>query len=215
MYTQKVLTLLSRYPSTIALFSVLGLVLGVVGSFAWPLEYRASTRLLVTQSSLSADAYTASRSAERLADELSRIVFTTTFFDQVLDAGYNIDEAQFPSETTQAAKRRRRWTHMVDTSVTRGSGLLSVSVFHKDPAQARQIAEAISFVLTQRGWQYTSGKEINIRQVDAPLVSKYPVRPNIPANAFVGFVLGVLVGGAFVLVRAQQVEQRRRFTHSA
>ncbi|MEK7530174.1 MAG: hypothetical protein AAB570_04620, partial [Patescibacteria group bacterium] len=93
------------------------------------------------------------------------------------------------------------------------TGLLTVSVFHDDPKQARQIAEAISFVLTQRGWQYTSGKDISVRQVDAPLVTKYPVRPNIPANAFVGLILGALVGGVFVVARAEQEERRSRFMH--
>lgn len=213
MNTRRATTLLMRYWSTVVLFAVLGVVLGVVLSFVRPLEYRASTRLLITQDVLSADAYTASRSAERIADELSHIVFTSTFFDQVVTAGYNVDETQFSSEETQPAKRRKQWVRMVDTSVARGSGLLTVNVFHQDPDQSRQIAEAISFVLTQRGWQYTSGKDISIRQVDAPLVSKFPVRPNIPSNAFIGLILGLLVGGTFVLVRAEQSERRHRFMH--
>lgn len=213
MNSHRITTLLARYKTTVLLFTVVGILLGVVFSFVRPLEYRASTRLLITQGTLSADAYTASRSAERIADDLSQIVYTTTFFEQVIDAGYNIDESQFPPEETQAAKRRRVWSRMVQANVTRGTGLLTIGVFHDDPKQARQIAEAISFVLTQRGWQYTSGKDISVRQVDAPLVSKYPVRPNIPANAFVGLILGALVGGVFVVARAEQEERRSRFMH--
>ncbi|OGL69900.1 hypothetical protein A3C17_04515 [Candidatus Uhrbacteria bacterium RIFCSPHIGHO2_02_FULL_53_13] len=213
MTSHRITTVLTRYKTTVLLFAVAGLLLGTVLSFVRPLEYRASTRLLITQGTLSADAYTASRSAERIADDLAQIVFTSTFFEQVMDAGYNIDKDQFPPEETQGAKRRKKWSRTVGASVTRGTGLLTVSVFHKDPKQARQIAEAISFVLTQRGWQYTSGKDITVRQVDASLVTKYPVRPNIPANAFVGLVLGALVGGVFVVVRADQEERRGRFMH--
>ncbi len=213
MTSERMWNILSRYASTVVLFAVSGLVLGVVLSFLRPLEYRASTRLLITQNVVSADAYTASRSSERIADELARIVFTSTFFEQVLDAGYNIDESQFPSEERQPARRRTRWARMVDTSVARGTGLLSVSVYNREPEQAQQIAEAIAFVLTQRGWQYTSGKDLSIRQVDASLISKFPVRPNIPSNAFMGLVLGFLCGAAFVLVRAKQAEERLRFMH--
>lgn len=191
-------------------FAVLGIVLAVGLSFVQALEYRSSIRLLITQESVSADAYTASRSAERVADDLAGIVFTTAFFDQVLNAQFQIDETQFPSAETKQAKRRKVWQRMVVTSVERGTGLLSIHVYHRDPEQARQISQAIAFVLTQQGWRYTSGGNISVRLVDKPLVSGYPVRPNLASNGFVGLVLGALVGGAFVLVRSEQVARRRQ-----
>lgn len=190
-------------------FGILGIVLGVGLSLLRPLEYSSSIRLLITQESVSADAYTASRSAERVADDLAGIVSTTLLFDQVLNVNFNIDETQFPPEDTKQAKRRKVWQQMVSTSVERGTGLLSITVYNRDPEQARQISQAIAFVLTQQGWRYTSGGNISVRLVDEPLVSQYPVRPNLPANGFVGLVLGVLVGGAFVLVRAEQIARRR------
>ena len=178
-----------------------------------PLEFSSSIRLLVTQESVSADAYTASRSAERVADDLANIVLTTAFFDQVLNAHFSIDEDQFPPEETKPAKRREVWHDMITASVERGTGLLTVSVYNEEPEQARQISQAVAFVLTQQGWRYTSGGNISVRLVDEPLVSKYPVRPNIPANGFIGLILGVLVGGSFVLVRAEQIRRRRAYTH--
>ena len=82
MTSHRITTVLTRYKTTVLLFAVAGLLLGTVLSFVRPLEYRASTRLLITQGTLSADAYTASRSAERIADDLAQIVFTSTFFEQ-------------------------------------------------------------------------------------------------------------------------------------
>jgi len=210
MTAQRVLRLLGRHWTTIMWFAILGIVAAVGLSLIRPLEYRSSIRLLITQESVSADAYTASRSAERVADDLSGIVFTTAFFDQVLNAHFSIDEAQFPSADTKQAKRRKAWQEMITTSVERGTGLLSIDAYNRDPEQARQISQAIAFVLTQQGWRYTSGGNISVRLVDEPLVSQYPVRPNLPSNGFVGLVLGALVGGAFVLVRAEQIMRRRQ-----
>ncbi|MBT6254133.1 hypothetical protein HOI83_02790 [Candidatus Uhrbacteria bacterium] len=214
MTTARAARVLSRYWTTIMWFTVFGVVLGVALSFVRPLEYRASSRLLITQESVSADAYTASRSAERVADDLATIVFTTAFFDQVLSAQFNIDESQFPSEEEKEAKRRKVWRRMLGTSVERGTGLLSVDTYNKEPEQAKQISQAIAFVLTQQGWRYTSGGNISVRLVDDPLVSKYPVRPNIPTNAFIGLILGALVGGAYVLIRSEAVIRRKKFMHS-
>ncbi len=207
--------LLSKHWQTIALFAVLGLILGVVLSFVRPLEYRSSTRLLITQDAIITDSYTAARSAERVADDLASIISTTTFFEQMLASDFGIDASQFLPGEENAAKRRKRWHRMVDTSVARGTGLLTINVFNKDPEQSRQISQAISFVLTQQGWRYTSGGDINVRQVDEPLVSKYPVRPNLPANGFMGLIIGILSGGVFVFVRAEQVRNRHKFMHGA
>ncbi len=198
---QQVTTLLLRHWTSILWFAIIGVVLGVGLSVLRPLEFRSSIRLLITQESVSSDAYTASRSAERVADDLSNIVYTTAFFDQVLSARFNINKDQFPSEESKPAKRRRVWEKMVAPSVERGTGLLTISVYNTDPDQAKQISQAIAFVLTQQGWRYTSGGNISVRLVDEPLVSSFPVRPNIPANGFVGLILGALVGGAFVVVK--------------
>jgi capsular polysaccharide biosynthesis protein len=213
MTTARVLRVLSRYWTTVMWFVIIGLILGVALSFIRPLEYRASSRLLITQESVSADAYTASRSAERVADDLATIVFTTAFFDQVLSAQFNIDQSQFPSDEGKEAKRRKVWRKMLATSVERGTGLLSIDAYNKDPEQARQVSQAIAFVLTQQGWRYTSGGNISVRLVDDPIVSKYPVRPNIPTNAFIGLILGGLIGGAYVLARSESMIRRKKFMH--
>lgn len=214
MTSQHATALLLRHAGTIAVIAASGLVLGIVLSFLRPLEYRSSIRLLITQEITSADAYTASRSAERVADDLAHIVFTTTFFDQVLASRFGVDETYFPSAESKAAKRRKTWNRMISASVARGTGLLSIDVHHRRPEQAKIISEAIAFVLTQQGWRYTSGGSISVRLVDEPLISRYPVRPNVPANGFVGLVIGVLIGGAFVLLRAEGEARAHRFMHA-
>jgi capsular polysaccharide biosynthesis protein len=124
-----------------------------------------------------------------------------------MDAGFAIDEDYFPEDDY---KRRKEWEKTVSTTVARGTGLLTIKVYHEDVEQAEQIAHAVSFVLTNEGWTYTSGSNSTIRLVDEPLNSRWPVRPNIPANAFAGLVLGGLLGVAYVLLQTERVRRRHQ-----
>lgn len=178
---------------------VLGAVVALLLSLTRPLEYRSGMTLLITQQAGSSDAYTASRSAERLADDLARYVATSNFFESVLGANFGVDASQFPSAGTQEAKRRKAWKKMVITSVTRGTGMLMIDVYNKNPEQAKQISQAIAFVLTQEGWRYTSVGNISVRLVNAPLISRWPVRPNVPANTIGGGVLGAMASGVWLV----------------
>lgn len=207
MAKPKYSTILLRGWSTIVLFGVLGLVLAVVLSFLRPLEYSSTIRLLVIENVGSVDAYTAARSSERIAEDLATITHTTSFFNKVMDAGFAIDEDYFPDDDF---KRRNEWEKTVSTTVARGTGLLTIKVYHEDVAQAEQIAHAVSFVLTNEGWTYTSGSNSTIRLVDEPLNSRWPVRPNIPANAFAGLVLGGLLGVAYVILQTERIRRRHQ-----
>jgi capsular polysaccharide biosynthesis protein len=198
---------------TILSFAVLGVALAMVVSFVQPLRYSSTVRLLVLQDVGSAvDAYTASRSEERIADNLSTYVHTTTFFDAVINSGFSIRGDYFPK---QDAKRRREWSRAVDVSVARGSGLMTVTAYHPDASQAEQLARAVSFILTENAGQYTSGGNVKVRLIDAPLNSRWPVKPNIPANAVSGFVLGGLVGGLFVITGYEKIRRRHQLSRES
>src|SRR3989338_4272293 len=154
--------------TTIA-YALVGLVLALVVSFVQPLRYSSTVRLLVLQDVGSAvDAYTASRSEERIADNLSTIIYTTTFFDQVLASGFEVEASLFPKE----------------------------------------VARAVAFVLTKRASEFTSGSGVDVRLIDAPLNSRWPVKPNVPSNAFSGLVLGALAGFAHGYLQKERVRRR-------
>lgn len=193
--------ILFRRWRVILLFGVMAAIFGAAVSFLFPLQYRSTMKLLLIQRQLSqADPYTAMKASERIADNLGQIVYTTSFFQKVMTAGFNTDPAVFKDDEI---KKRQQWRKMIETQVVRGSGMLVVSVYHTDRQQAEQFARAIAFVLTKEGWQYVGG-DLDVKLVDEPLQSRWPVRPNIPANAFTGLVLGVIVGSAYVLIAGRQ-----------
>ncbi|MFH1405019.1 MAG: hypothetical protein ABIH21_02890 [Patescibacteria group bacterium] len=211
MSNKRIKSSLSDHWLTVCLFALFGLVLSLVVSFAQPLLYSSTVRLLVLHDAGSAvDAYTASRSEERIAENLTSIIYTTTFFDQIISSGFDISTSIFPKEDY---KRRKAWGKTVEATVARGSGLLTVRTFNQDVVQAEQIVRAVAFVLTQNASDYTSGSNVDVRLIDAPLNSRWPVKPSIPINAFSGLVLGGLVGVGYVLLQQERLRRRHQFVH--
>ncbi len=203
-------TTLINFWHTIVLMAAIGLLLGVILSFLRPLEYSSTERLLIIQQLGAVDAYTASRSAERVAEDITNVIYTTTFFEKVMAASSQIDQDYFPSDDQ---KKRKKWGETVQASVARGTGLLTIVVYHEDVAQAELIARALGAVIVTEGWQYTSGGSISIQLVDEPLSSNWPVRPNIPLNAFAGAILGGLAGVGFVLLKVERIRRRHQLIH--
>jgi len=174
------------------------MVIAAALSFTQPLNYSAEIRFLVIQKSiLGLDPYTAIKSSERVAMNLSEIVFTTSFFNKVMESDYNIDDAHFDQDEQ---KRRKQWSRALGTNVEGGTGLLTITVYHADRNQCLEIAQAVSSVLASQAKEYVGG-DVQIKLVDDPLVSRYPVKPNIPMNAFFGFVLGLVLGFIYVVWR--------------
>ncbi len=198
---------------TVVMFGLLGLVLALIVSFIQPLQYSSTVRLLILQDVGSGvDAYTASRAEERIADNLSTLIYTSTFFDQVMASGFSIDQSVFPEDDS---KKRKTWGKMVKATVSRGSGLLSITVYHRDVEQAQQIVRAVASVLTERVGEYTSGGTVSVSLVDDPLNSRWPVKPNILVNILSGFVLGSFVGIGYTILQTERIRRRHQLVHEA
>ncbi|MBU1916212.1 hypothetical protein KKC47_03745, partial [Patescibacteria group bacterium] len=139
-------TIINRGWKRIVIFASVSAVFAVAVSLAFPLQYSSSMRLLIIQRQLStADPYTAIKASERIADNLAQILYTTSFYDKIMAAKFNVDEAMFGQDEL---KKRRLWRDTIATQVVRGSGMLDVTVYHVDPEQAEQISQAVAFVLT-------------------------------------------------------------------
>jgi capsular polysaccharide biosynthesis protein len=193
---------LARGWKQVLLFALITAIAGAGLSFLFPLQYSSTMRMLIIQKQLSdTDPYTAIKASERISDNLGQIIYTTSFFNKVMGAKFNIDQTVFKQDES---KKRKQWHDMIATRVVQNSGMLVVTVYHVDPKQAEQISRAVAFVLTTDGWQYIGGGDLDVKLVDDPLVSSYPVRPNIPANAFMGLILGIIAGTGYVLSNARK-----------
>ncbi len=193
-----------------------GLIVAFVSgalSFLRPLEYRSTIRLLiVSQETLGLDPYLALRASERIAENLASVIYTTSFFEKVLISDPAIDQSYF---NPREEKKRRQWTRLVSTEISRGGSLLSLAAYHRDRAQAERLIMAIGQVIQNEGWTYVAGGNLSIKVVDNPLTSRYPARPNVPANFLTGLVLGMMAGATWFSWRARQQRQNysRGFLH--
>lgn len=187
-------------------------VLATVFSFGISLiqtpKYKASVKVLIIQKQANRmDAYTASRSAQAIGEVLSKVVYTSSFFDQVMQTGFKINKEQFSKDIE---KREKEWKEMVQARVIGEAGTVQVDVFHSQAQQAEQIAYGITYVMVANGSQYHGGGEqIEIKMIDAPTVSKKPVKPNILQNTFGGFVLGLLMAISVVILLAAKKEEAK------
>jgi capsular polysaccharide biosynthesis protein len=182
-------------------FGLVAMVAAIGLSLLQPLKYSSSVRMLIIQpGNYNVDPYTAIRSAEQIGNNLAQVVYTTDFYSKVMDAGgakYSIDPTYFPDND---AKRRKLWSQMVSVKVENGTGLLNITVYHPDKDQATQIAQSIAYVMTNQGANYVGGTALQIRLVDEPLVSRFPVKPNLAVNGFTGLLLGALFGIAYAII---------------
>lgn len=178
--------------------ALLGALMALAFSFTQPLQYSSTIRLLITQpSSTSLDAYTVLKSNERIAQSLSQLLYTSTFFENILSQAQGVNVAYFPQDEIS---RRKLWQRSVETGVEANSGLMTVTVYHPDVNQARALVNAAADELTKQAPNYF-GFTVRLQVIDTAINSRWFARPNFVSNALFGLFLGILVGTAWVLVR--------------
>ena len=154
-----------------------------------PFLFSATASVLVIQKP-GPEAYTTYRSAELYAGQLGAILDSSEFFDKVMNAGFDIDKSYFPVDE---AKKREKWAKTVSYEVPSGSNELKITVYHTEPNQAMQISEAVLLTLISDKKEYLESEDVTLKMLNAPLVSKYPVKPNVALNLILGVALGVLI----------------------
>lgn len=170
-------------------------------------EYKSQVKILVIQQQgQRLDAYTAARSAQTISDVMSKMVYTSSFFDKVLTSGFDIED-DFGSD---AEKRKELWEDRVQTRLLDETGSLQIDVYHTDRKQAEQMAFGIAYVMINYGEQYHGGgNQIEIKMVDLPWTSDKPVRPNVLNNTLAGFGLGLLLSAVIIVLLGSRREENR------
>lgn len=173
-----------------------------------PFEYRASFQFLVIQKQIeNLDAYMATRSAEKLSENLSKIIYTSSFFNKVIASSPNLKNNFSKSEV----RKKREWRKKIIAHVSPQTGMLQIEVYDKNKKQAKEFAKAVVYVLTTQGQEYHGGgKNVEIKLIDAPLISHLPVRPNILLNLFTGLVLGTLIGPGYAMIIDKEMKENKK-----
>ncbi|MFA6492480.1 MAG: Wzz/FepE/Etk N-terminal domain-containing protein [Candidatus Babeliales bacterium] len=181
---------------------LVGIVIGILAgglTFLFPMNYRADAQvLIISQSRSGVDPYTVVKSAERVGENIAEVMRTDDFFQKVKSQpGYTIDWSRF--DKLNERDKRKLWNKTIAPSVVYGTGVLNVSAFDIKPDQAKQLAGASVDALSAKGWEYVGG-DVQMKVVNSPVVTRWPVRPNVLVNVILGCIIGIL-GTAMVAAR--------------
>lgn len=193
----------------VILVIIIFVVAALAVTFSQPLKYQATSRLLIIQENANPDPYAISKSNQYLGSLLSETVYSGSFFDLLASSGSNINWGYFNGTYKQQIKR---WKETVSARSVNDTGIIEVNIYHPDQEQARQISLNVdNLLMTQNGLYQSSNTKLKLKVIDQPIVSSYPVKPNIILNLGASLILGCLFGLLYVYYFP--VSRRRR--HSA
>ena len=200
MYILKVIK--KSYKIAVAITTIF-LVIALIATFSQSLKYETESKILVVQNfSGDVDAYSASRLNEFLSGILVRIISSESFFNQTLDSGFNIDRSYFSGTKNQQMKQ---WGKTVKARSTYDSGIITLNVYHPNPEQAENISKATIYTLKTTNNFYHSVQNVDLRTIDSPSTSRFPVKPNIILN----LLIGIIFGGTFSVLYIYYIEQKK------
>jgi len=173
-----------------------------VGLSLLPTRYYSSEiqLLIVQKQSEYTDAYTSQRAAEKIGTNLVKVVGTFDFMNRVIATGY-ISGDVFSASTEE---RRKQWEDMVESELVPETGILRVTGYGTEPGKAEDVALGVMQVLTTNAADYHgAGDAVQIKQIDGPVTSTRPVKPNIILNGAMAAVLGWVITYTFFLLRTE------------
>lgn len=198
------LNLIRQKKQTVISITFLFVIIAIVITFAQPLSYAARAKLLVVQNlPVGTDAYVYSRTNEYLSTLLAKVIETNSFFNEVMNAGFDINRNYFSDDTN---KQMKMWSQAIDAQPINDTGIISIIVYHPDKYQADQIIRAIDAVMKAKHADYHgAGDKVEIRIIDQPITSNLPVKPNIPLNIALGLVAGLIFSLVYIYLFPEDV----------
>ncbi|MFA7087915.1 MAG: hypothetical protein WC146_01090 [Patescibacteria group bacterium] len=188
--------LLKKKKGTFLTIVFIGAILTILISLINPLKYSAESRLLLIQNSNENDPYALSKSNEYLSGLLAEVVYSGSFYDLVMTSQYNIDKNYFSGNYN---KQLKQWNKTVSAKTYSNTGIIEINVYHVNPYQAQQIALAVNDIIVNKNSNYQGGNQaVRINIIDQPLISGYPVKPNLIMNFFLSIIGGVLISLFYV-----------------
>lgn len=196
MEIQEFIHLIRNKKQTIAIVTILFVMVAVAFTFVQPLRYSSVSKVLVIQDlPAGADPYQISKANEYIASLLTQVIPTNSFYKEVLNAGFNIDKNYFPES---GDKQMKLWKKTVKVS-SDANGIIIIKVYHNNRVQVNQISQAINFILKSKHKLYHGfGDSVSIKIIEQPVTSDRPIEPNVFINISVALAFGLLTSLTYI-----------------
>lgn len=205
-------SLLKKKRQTILIIVCIFVISALLLSLAQTMKYTVKSRLLVIQNAGASDAYVLSKSNEYLGTLFAEIVYSSSFYDQVLSSNYNISQSYFTGSYSQQIKK---WQSTVKTRTQGNTGIIEIYVYHPQVSEAKKIALAVNDILMNKNQAYQGGEGVRINIIDQPIASNFPNKPNLFNNLAIAFFGSLLVSMFYIYIFPEEkynlsITSRRR-----
>lgn len=208
MDTKDFLKLIKQGKGIIISLTIIFLIIGLIVSLAQPLKYRSRSRLLIVQPNASADAYTVARSNEYIGSLISRVIYSGSFLDSLKSSNTVFDRNYFSGTYKDSVKK---WNKTVFARSGGDTGIIDIEMYHTNPEEAKRLSLAVNQLITsgEGPYKFESG-ENRITVIDQPVVSTFPVKPNLPVNLSLSLLFGFLAACSYIYLFPEKVVARAR-----
>lgn len=201
--------------------SFLAILLGI-SAFSFSLwqtpKYKSTVRLIIVFNQDNIDTYTASKSANYIADRLGEIIYSDSFIDLV----YKNELALIDSLGYGSEKRQKAWKQIVKAGVLENKGMIVVDSYGSDKQQTALLSASIANTLiAQHGLYDGSQGKATINAIDNPSIYESWALTKILRDSVLGFAVGLLLGLTFIVIFPNhrlfevQPKKRKNFTYPA
>ena len=91
------------------------------------------------------------------------------------------------------------WSKTVNAKAINDSGIISLNIYHTDRSQTELISRAVAYTLqTKHGLYHGGGDKVSIKIIDEPIVSNYPVKPNLVLNFGLALILSLIFSCTYI-----------------
>lgn len=159
--------------------------------------YESKIELLVIQKeNQNLDSYAAQKAAEKLGNNLTKIVYSSDFLDKAIATGL-IDKSLFYDNPLL---RKKQWEKLVKAQVVPETGIIKVYGYGENQDTAKNIAMASAKVLTENSGDYYGSQDVTIKVIDQAITSNLPAKPNIILNTLIAMVIGFIGSISLVIL---------------
>lgn len=196
MDTKDFLKLFKNRKSTVIIVTLTFVILGLIITLAQPLKYSSKSRLLILQPNTSADAYAVARSNQYVGGLISEVIYSGSFLDSLKASGSTFNRNYFNGTYKENIKK---WKKTVFARSGGDSGIIDIEIYHTDPEEAKQISLAVNQLIISGQSPYKfNPDQTKITIIDQPVVSSFPVKPNILTNFAISLLFGFLAGCSYI-----------------
>lgn len=167
---------------------ICGLIIFIIAQFIMTPTYESSAKLyIINRQNEGTTTYNDLQTSSQLVNDYKVLVVSRPVVEQVIS-------------DLQLDMTYKKFTESVTTSIASDSRVLSVNVTSTDPYVAKEIVDKLAEVSANRICSVMQIDGVNI--IEYGTVAMEKAAPSVIKYTLIGFVLGILIAAAVVIIRA-------------